>query len=215
MGIEFNRMARAVIEGDRETARILALEACREGISAGKILDDGYLPGMKKLGKLFDGGDLFLPELVRGAEAMKSALEVLTPMLAGDKTRSGIEKGKILLGTVQGDIHDIGKSIVASVLSANGYDVFDLGADVPNDTFVDKVAELEPDILGMSSLITTTMYNAATVMELLEQRGLRDSVRVIVGGAPVNREWCAEIGADGFAPSAAAAVDEIDMLLRQ
>ncbi len=214
MNVDFSEMTRAVIGGNKEDARALAQGAISEGFSAEKLLDEGFLPGIQELGKRFDEGELFLPELVRGAEAMKAALEVLTPRFSGDRSRDGARSGRILLGTVEGDIHDIGKSIVASVLTANGFEVFDLGADVPNSTFADKVAELKPDIVGMSSLITTTMYNAAAVMELLEERGLRDSVRVIVGGAPVSRKWCDEIGADGFAPSASAAVDEIRKLLQ-
>jgi len=214
MNVDFSEMTRAVIGGNKEDARALAQGAISEGFSAEKLLDEGFLPGIQELGKRFDEGELFLPELVRGAEEMKAALEVLTPRFSGDRSRDGARSGRILLGTVEGDIHDIGKSIVASVLTANGFEVFDLGADVPNSTFADKVAELKPDIVGMSSLITTTMYNAAAVMELLEERGLRDSVRVIVGGAPVSRKWCDEIGADGFAPSASAAVDEIRKLLQ-
>ena len=203
MNVDFSEMTRAVIGGNKEDARALAQGAISEGFSAEKLLDEGFLPGIQELGKL-----------VRGAEAMKAALEVVTPRFSGDRSRDGARSGRILLGTVEGDIHDIGKSIVASVLTANGFEVFDLGADVPNSTFADKVAELKPDIVGMSSLITTTMYNAAAVMDLVEERGLRDSVRVIVGGAPVSRKWCDEIGADGFAPSASAAVDEIRKLLQ-
>ncbi len=198
-------MGRSVIEGDAEAAAGLARRAVEAGIDPLEAIERGFVPGIERVGEGFAAESMFLPELVLAGEAMKAAVAVLEPVMA----RAGTERevrGTVLLATATGDIHDIGKSLVGTMLSASGFRVVDLGVDVPVDTVVDAVRETGPDIVGIGALLTTTMPGQRAVIEALEAAGLRDAVKVMVGGAPCTPEWAAEIGADGYGEDAARAV---------
>lgn len=199
------QMRTAVIEGEIEEGEALARRALEEGIDPLECIENGFVAGINKVGALYEEGDMFLPELVAAGEVMKEALAILEPELLKNKQARTI-LGKVIIGSVAHDIHDIGKDIVASMLAASGFEVHNLGIDVPGDTFVARVRELKPDILGMSALLTTTMPEQKNVIEILEEEGLRKGVKVMVGGAPVNKEWAEAIGADGFAEDAVEAV---------
>ncbi len=205
-------MKTAVLEGEIAEGEALAKRALEAGLDPLECIEDGFVAGINEVGDLYEAGDMFLPELVAAAEVMKEALAVLEPeLLKSQKARETL--GKVIIGSVAHDIHDIGKDIVASMLTASGFEVHNLGIDVANEIFVSKVKELNPDILGMSALLTTTMPEQKNVIEMLEQEGLRGSVKVIVGGAPVNREWSDLISADGFAENAVEAVKVAKTLL--
>lgn len=198
-------MKTAVLEGEIEAGETLARQALDAGVDPLECIENGFVAGINEVGALYEAGDMFLPELVAAAEVMKEALAVLEPELLKSKQSRDI-LGRVIIGSVAHDIHDIGKDIVASMLTASGFEVFNLGIDVPGETFISKVKELKPDLVGMSALLTTTMPEQKNVIEMLNKAGLRDSVRVMVGGAPVNREWAEEINADGFAENAVEAV---------
>ncbi len=198
-------MRTAVIEGEIEEGEALARRALETGLDPLECIENGFVAGINKVGALYEEGDMFLPELVAAGEVMKEALAILEPELLKNKQARTI-LGKVIIGSVAHDIHDIGKDIVASMLAASGFEVHNLGIDVPGDTFVARVRELKPDILGMSALLTTTMPEQKNVIEILEEEGLRKGVKVMVGGAPVNKEWAEAIGADGFAEDAVEAV---------
>ena len=201
----YKQMAQSVIDGESEDAERLAQEGLDAGLPAGDILDKGFVKGIEEVGDLFGKGEFFLPELVQGAEAMKAAVAVLQPALDASKTgRQTL--GVAVAGTVAGDIHEIGKTIVCSMLSAAGFTVTDVGCDVPVETFVEKVKELHPDLLLLSALLTTTMPNQQKTIEALKAAGLREGVKVMIGGAPTTRAWADEIGADGYAEDAIEAV---------
>jgi corrinoid protein of di/trimethylamine methyltransferase len=177
-----------------------------DGIAPLQAINDGYVPGMQAVGEQFAKGQMFLPDMMASAEAMRAAMAVLDPELK----KLGSERpvaGTVLLGTTKGDIHEIGKSLVGTLLSAHGFRVYDLGVDVPGDDFAAKALEVGADIVGVSALLTTTMRNQKTVIEALEKSGLRAKVKVMVGGAPVTRRWAEEIGADGYAKDAMSAVE--------
>jgi corrinoid protein of di/trimethylamine methyltransferase len=201
----FARMAQTVLDGEAELAAELAQRGLDAGLAAVDILDLGFVKGIEEVGDLFARGEFFLPELVQGAEAMKAAVAVLQPALdaSGGASRS---LGVAVAGTVAGDIHEIGKTIVCSMLSAAGFTVTDVGCDVPVETFVARCKELSPDLLLLSALLTTTMPNQQKTIEALKAAGLRDSVKVMIGGAPTTRAWADEIGADGYAEDAIEAV---------
>ena len=198
-------MKTAVLEGEIEAGETLARQALDAGVDPLECIENGFVAGINEVGALYEAGDMFLPELVAAAEVMKEALAVLEPELLKSKQSRDI-LGRVIIGSVAHDIHDIGKDIVASMLTASGFEVFNLGIDVPGETFISKVKELKPDLVGMSALLTTTMPEQKNIIEMLNKAGLRDSVRVMVGGAPVNREWAEEINADGFAENAVEAV---------
>jgi len=201
----YELMKQTVIDGEVEAAEELAQKGLEAGLSAADILDQGFVKGIEEVGDLFGKGEFFLPELVQGAEAMKAAVAVLQPEL--DKTKEGRRTlGVAVAGTVAGDIHEIGKTIVCSMLSAAGFTVTDVGCDVPVETFVEKVKETDCDLLLLSALLTTTMPNQQKTIEALKVAGLRDGVKVMIGGAPTTRAWADEIGADGYAEDAIEAV---------
>lgn len=208
----YAQMKQTVIDGEVELAAELAQKGLDAGLSAVDILDLGFVKGIEEVGDLFGRGEFFLPELVQGAEAMKAAVAVLQPALdaAGAGRRA---LGTAVAGTVEGDIHEIGKTIVCSMLSAAGFSVTDVGCDVPVQTFVEKVKELKPDLLLLSALLTTTMPNQQKTIEALKAAGLRDQVKVMIGGAPTTRAWADEIGADGYAEDAIEAVAAAKALL--
>lgn len=201
----------AVLAGDKPRAVQLATEAVAKQIDPLAVIENGFGRGIQKAGELWESGEYFLPELAFSAEAMKAAMEVLKPALLANKENAP-SRGTIVIGTIQGDIHDIGKSLVATMLAANGYEVIDLGADVAYDRFVDTASEHTPAIICMSALLTTTMPGQGEVIKLLQTKGLRDAIKVVIGGAPANEEWAAEIGADGYADNAVAAVQVVNSL---
>jgi corrinoid protein of di/trimethylamine methyltransferase len=203
-------LKQAVLEGDEIKAAEIAKEALGSGADPLALLQNGAVAGIREAGDIWHTGDYFLPDIILATEAYKEAAAMIEPLLAGAKI---LRRGKVLIGAVEGDAHDIGKSIVASMLKCASYEVVDLGVDVPLGEFVSKVREHSPDILGMGAYMTTTMRGMAEVMRLLEEAGLRDKVKVIVGGAAVTREYAGEIGADGYGEDAAAAIDLADKLM--
>lgn len=206
-------IAEKLVEGEQEEVLGLVRQALDKGIDVNSIIDDGLAVGIRRVGELWEEGEFFLPELMQGAEVMKAAMALLTPVLEQQQvSRTG---WKVVIGTVAGDIHDIGKTLVASVLVANGFDVVDLGADVPTETFVSKAKEVGAHVVAMSALLTTTMGGQKAVVELLQKEQLRDKLVVVVGGAPVNHTWAKEVGADGYASNAVEAVTLVKQLLEK
>ncbi len=210
----YSAMRQSVINGAPDTAAELAQQALAEGIAPLDAINNGYVAGMHDVGEEFARGQMFLPDMMASAEAMRAAMAVLEPEL----TKLGTERpmvGVVVLGTTKGDIHEIGKILVGTLLTANGFRVHDLGVDVPGERFATKAKELGADIVGVSALLTTTMRNQKGVIESLEKAGLRSQVKVMVGGAPVTRAWAAEIGADGYAKDAMSAVVLARELMQQ
>ena len=205
-------MEKAIIEGDKDEAEALAELAIKEKIDLNEVIGKGYTPGIQKVGDLWEKGEYFLPELITGAECMKAAMEVLQPELEKAKITTK-SKGKVVIGTVEGDIHDIGKNLVASMLSANGFEVIDLGADVKLETFIEKAEDLNADFICLSALLTTTMLGQKKVIEILKEKNLTSRFTVLVGGAPVNQKWADDIGADGYAENAMVAVKIANKLI--
>jgi corrinoid protein of di/trimethylamine methyltransferase len=201
----YKQMAQAVIDGDDEEASALAQSALEQGVDPLDAINKGYTAGMDVVGELYSTGEYFLPDLILGGEAMKAALASLEPVLKASGQAREVA-GVVVLGTVKGDIHEIGKSLVGSMLSANGFEVYDLGIDIEADEFVAKAREYKADIVALSALLTTTMLHQRDVIEHLAEAGLRDKVKVMVGGSPVTQGWADQIGADGFAEDAAGAV---------
>ncbi len=201
----FKKMAQSIIDGDSDVAVELANEAIAAGIDPLVAITDGFVIGVNQVGDAFACGDAFLPELVMAGEAMKAAVTTLEPEMA----RRGSERqilGKVVLGTVEGDIHEIGKSLVGTMLGASGFQVYDLGVDVSAEKLIGKAVEVGANIIAMSALLTTTMVKQKEVIELLEQEGLHNTIKVMVGGAPVTREWVGKIKADGYSEDAIGAV---------
>jgi corrinoid protein of di/trimethylamine methyltransferase len=202
----------AVLDYNSEEAVSAAKEVVKFKVDPLRAIEEGLAKGIREVGDKFAKGEIFLPELIMAAETMKKALEVLEPELKKEK-KERKALGKVLLGTVAGDIHSIGKTIVASMLTANGFEVYDIGEDVPAEKFVEKIKELKPDIVGLSALLTTTLPEQRIVIEALKRERLRDKVKVIIGGAPASREWAEEIGADGYGADATEAVEVVKKLL--
>jgi 5-methyltetrahydrofolate--homocysteine methyltransferase len=194
----------AVIEGKKDDMAKLTQDAVDEGLSAQDILYKGLMPGMDHVGDKFKSGDMFVPEVMRSARSMANSMEILKPLLI----ESGVKMiGKVLIGTVKGDLHDIGKNLVGMMCEGAGFEVKDLGISVEPEAFVEAVKEFEPDIVGMSALLTTTMRAMGDTIKAFEEAGVRDRVKVMIGGAPVTQSFADKIGADGYAPDAAAASD--------
>jgi trimethylamine corrinoid protein len=204
--------ALAVSKGDKDAAVRLAREALSGGADPVGIIERGFSQGIREAGELWERGEYFLPDLAFSAEAMKSAMDVLRPSLVGKSAMEGT-KGIVVIGTIQGDIHDIGKTLVATMLSANGYSVIDLGADVAYERFIEAAKTNGAGLLCMSALLTTTMVGQKEVIQRLQDAGLRRRVKVLVGGAPTSGAWAGEIGADGYAENAVEAVHMADALL--
>jgi len=200
----FKEMADAVIEGDEERSVALAKEALAKGVDPTEAIEKGFAEGMKEIGRLFEKLEIYLPQVIISADAMVAGVEVLRERILAKGGQAVPQT--VLLGTIQGDVHDIGKNIVKIMLESNGFTVHDLGRDVPILEFIEKVKELHPDIVGVSALMTTTMVHMPRLIEALRENGLREKVKVMVGGAPVLPEWAKKIGADGYGESAAEAV---------
>lgn len=201
----YTHLSVAVIEGDEELAVSLTRQALEQTLNPLEIINQGLAPGMDVVSDRFGCGEYFLPHLVMAGNTMKAALVLLEPALkASGLTRQVV--GRVVLGTVAGDIHEIGKSLVGTLLTASGFVVHDLGVDVPTTRFVEAVRETGADLLGLSALLTTTMSIQGKVIQELVEAGLRDRVKVMVGGAPVNAQWAQQIGADGYAEDASGAV---------
>lgn len=202
----------AVLKGDKTLAAELASSALGKDHNLLSIIENGFSKGIRRAGELWEKGEYFLPELAFSADAMKTAMEVLRPALL-DSDEGNRSRGTVVIGTIQGDIHDIGKTLVATMLAANGYDIIDLGADVAYSRFVEEVEKQTPQLVCMSALLTTTMAGQGTVVTQLEEKGLRSKVKILVGGAPTSATWAEEIGADGFAENAVEAVHVANSLL--
>lgn len=209
----FQAMRQAIIDGAPETARSLAETGIQTGVAPLAAIQEGYVPGMSYVGEEFGQRRMFLPDMVASAEAMKAAMDVLEPELK----RLGTARpsaGTVVLGTAKGDIHEIGKTLVGTLLGANGFRVHDLGVDVPPEKFATAAHELRADVVGVSALLTTTMKGQRSLIELFDREGLRPQTKVIIGGAPVTRQWAEEIRADGFAKDAIRAVVLVQRLVQ-
>ena len=202
--VSYDTLVEAVIKGDINIVESEVNKALSEGAEARSILTKGLIGGMSIVGERFKAGDMFLPEVLMSANAMHKGLDIVKPLLAKSGQKA---TGRVVMGTVAGDIHDIGRRIVSFLLEGNGFEVIDLGVNVPDESFAQTVEEHNPDILGMSALLTTTMPNMGKVIELLKEKRLRDKVKIIVGGASVTEQFAESIGADGYAPEATSALE--------
>jgi corrinoid protein of di/trimethylamine methyltransferase len=208
----YRAMAQSIIDGDADLAEQLARQAVDTGIHPLEAINKGFVTGVNHVGDQFSCGAAFLPELVMAGEAMKRAVSALEP----EMVKRGAQRqvyGKVVLATIHGDIHDIGKTLVGTMLTASGFQVFDLGVDVPIESILAKAEEVGADIIAVSALLTTTMVRQRDLIKAADERGLRPKVKVMVGGAPVTREWVAEIGADGYSEDAIGAVKIAKQLL--
>ncbi len=200
------RISASLVEGDPDGTVAGVRDALAAGLEPMAIIDGALVAGMRTVGDKYASGEYFLPNLIVSASGMKQAMALLEPELKA-RRQEVKSAGTVVIGTVRGDIHEIGKSLVATMLAANGFDVHDLGVDVPVDTFVARVKETGANLVGLSALLTTTMHGQKDVIEALAKAGLREQVKVMVGGAPVSRAWADGIGADGWAQDAVSAVD--------
>ncbi len=199
-----------VIAGNESNVVELTQKALDEDIGPEEILNDGFIPGMEIVGSKFQANEIYVPEMLISAKAMKAGVKLLEPFL----TEAGIEPiGKVVIGTVKGDLHDIGKNLVAMMLEGGGFEVIDVGVDVSPEKFMDLVKEKNPDILGLSALLTTTMGEIKNVIDAFKENSLRNDIKIMVGGAPLTEDYAKEIGADGYSPDAASAVDLAKKLL--
>jgi corrinoid protein of di/trimethylamine methyltransferase len=201
----FAQMTDVIVSGLPDDAQKLARRAVAFGIDPLEAIEKGFKPGMDIVGDGFTKGELFIPDLVMSGEAMKAAIAVLEPELVARGQHREVA-GTVVIGTVKGDIHEIGKTLVGTMLAANGFEVHDLGVNVPATAFVDAVRDTEANVVGLSALLTTTLLNQETVIQALEEAGLRDRVKIIIGGVPASPDWAREIGADGYAENATEAV---------
>ena len=211
MDDQLQQIYQCILDGDQKRTPQLVQQAMENNHRADIVLNQAMIAAMREVGRLFEEGEYFVPEMLIAARAMKEGLNVLKPYLQQESVQAA---GKIVIGTVQGDLHDIGKNLVSMMLEGGGFTVIDLGTDVSPAKFVDAVRKEKPDILGMSALLTTTMPNMQKVIQALQAEGLRDQVKVIIGGAPVTDEYAARIGADGFAPSASHAVTLAEKIIQ-
>jgi corrinoid protein of di/trimethylamine methyltransferase len=202
----------SIVEGEPDKTVDLTRQAIEAGVEPLTIIDEGLVPGMNVVGEKFQSGEYFLPHLIIAASGMQQAMELLEPELKA--RQEAVERaGTVVIGSVAGDIHEIGKSLVGTMMAATGFQVYDMGVDVPTETFVAKVQETGADVLGLSALLTTTMTVQREIIEALEEAGIRDQVKVIIGGAPVNQEWADTIGADGYAEDAVGAIELVNRLI--
>lgn len=206
----YAELAQSVIEGQRDQVKTLVTNLIEVGNNPLEIVNEGLIEGMNVVGVRFKAGDMYVPEVLMAAKSMSGGLEIVRPLISEADQKS---KGKIVLGTVKGDLHDIGKNLVGMLIESGGLEVINMGVDVSAEDFIDAIIGHEPDILALSALLTTTMPAMKDIIELLEEEELRDKVKVIIGGAPVSREYADEIGADGYAPDAGSAVELCKQLL--
>jgi len=204
--IDGEKFFQSLLEGEIENVKTLVQEALDAGESAERVLRQGLIPAMDRVGFRFKNGELYIPEVLLAARAMHAGMAILKPILS--KSTETIA-GKVLIGTVKGDLHDIGKNLVVMMIEGGGFDVIDLGIDVPASRFVEAVKEHSPQVVGMSALLTTTMVEMKKTIQALEEAGQKDRVKIIVGGAPVTEDFAKDIGADGYAPDATVAVDVV------
>jgi 5-methyltetrahydrofolate--homocysteine methyltransferase len=207
---DWNVLAQAIIEGQRDKAAALTQEALGEGCEAKGVLDNGLVPGMSVVGEKFKTNEFYIPEVLLAARAMKSAMEILRPLLASSHVEP---RGRIIAGTVRGDLHDIGKNLVAMMMEGAGFQVIDLGVDCAPEKFIEAAQQSNADIVCLSALLTTTMPAMKDTIEAFKGAGLRDKVRIMIGGAPITQQFADAIGADGYAADAASAVDKVKELL--
>ena len=201
--VEVERLHKAILTGDAKTAVAITQQAIAEKMSAASLISDVMIPAMAEVGRLFETEEYFVPELLLSARAMKAALELLRPLLV----ETGVQPtGKVVIGTVKGDLHDIGKNLVASMLEGGGFEVIDLGVDVSPEKFVATIQEKHPQIICLSALLTVTMPSMKTTIEAFKLAGIREQVKVLVGGAPVTAAYAKQIGADGYGENASVAV---------
>ncbi len=196
------KISQSILDGSLEDCQAAVQQAMDAGLSADDILKKGLVPAMAEVGRLFEEGEYFVPEMLIAARAMQGGLNLLKPLLVSEKVKP---VGRVVIGTVKGDLHDIGKNLVAIMMEGAGFEIVDLGTDVPVEKFVSAVQEKKADILAMSALLTTTMTTMPTVIKALKDAGIRDGLKVMVGGAPVTQEFAAQIGADGYSPDASQA----------
>jgi corrinoid protein of di/trimethylamine methyltransferase len=208
----FQKMSQSILDGDADAAIALAKQAVESGVDPLDAISKGFVTGVNQVGESFACGQAFLPELVMAGEAMKAAVATLEPEMQKRGTTRQVY-GKVVLATVEGDIHEIGKTLVGTMLSASGFQVYDLGVDVPAGKIIEKVKEVDADLVGLSALLTTTMVKQKEVISELDKLGLRNKVKVMVGGAPVTREWVQKIEADGYSEDAIGAVGLAKQLL--
>jgi 5-methyltetrahydrofolate--homocysteine methyltransferase len=209
--VELKELSQAIILGKRDAARDLTNQAIDSGMEPARVITEGLIAGMAVVGEKFKNNESYVPELLVAARAMHASLDILRPLLV----ETGVEPvGRAVIGTVRGDLHDIGKNLVAMMLEGAGFEVRDLGVDVKPDQFVQVAREAKADIICMSALLTTTMPGMKDVIAALEQERMRTKVRVLIGGAPITQRYADEIGADGYAPDAASAVDKAKELLK-
>ncbi len=208
----YKRMSQAVIDGDADTL-VEAVKEVIDQVEPLEIIQEGMMPGLKKIGDMFGAGEIFLPEMLMAAEAFQEGMKLVEPRILAKGQK--VEKtGVVVFGTVLTDIHEIGKNIVITLMKTHGFEVYDLGANVSPTTFVDKAEEVNADIIAMSSLMTTTMTYQKDVIDYLKEKGLREKYIVLVGGGPVNEEWAEQIGADGTSDSATGAVELAKRLIQ-
>ena len=208
----FEEAAKAIIDGNAENAADMAKRGLDEGIDPLTLLDQGFVPGINEVGDLFSKGKLFIPRLIKSAAAMEMATQIINAAIPQEQE---IVQGRVVLGTVQGDVHDIGKTIVVALFKANGFDVLDLGRDVPNEKIIEEAEKFDADIIGTSTLLTTTMVLQKELEEELKQAGLREKYKTIIGGAPVTQRWADRIGADAYAHDASDGVKKVKELIKK
>jgi len=207
---KFEELRESLIAGKEARVKELVTTFIEQEVGPNTIISEGLIAGMAEVGRRFRDGDMFIPEVMLSARIMSAGMAILEPLLVGTQLPAA---GKVVIGTVEGDVHNIGKDLVSMMLRSAGFAIIDLGVQVPSERFVQAVAQHKPDVMGMSALLTTTMPKMKEVIELLEKRGLRDRLQIVVGGAPVTQEFADEIGADGYAPDAGSAVDKVKEIL--
>ena len=212
MGNIFEEMEQAIIDGDEELCASLAQKTIDEGIDPAEAIDKGYAKGMRVLGDRFENGECFLPALLTAEDAMNAAIEILKPKIEASKAQQE-KRGKVVIGTIHGDVHDIGKNIVKLFMSVAGFDVIDLGRDVPVRNFIQTAQKENADIIAASALMTTTMVYMPELIKQLKELGIREQYKVMIGGAPVIKSWAQEVGSDGYGLTAKEAVENAKELL--
>jgi 5-methyltetrahydrofolate--homocysteine methyltransferase len=209
--MDLEQLSNAVIAGNAPEAKALTEAALADGVAPAIIVNYGLIAAMGIVGERFSCGEIYVPEMLLSARAMQTALSILEPLMAKADI---VSRGTVVIGTVKGDVHDIGKNIVAIMLKGSGFTVHDLGVDVPAERFVEAIQEHRPDLIGLSALLTTTMPGMRTVIEAIDNAGVRDQVKVIVGGAPITEEFARSIGADGYGRDAGEAAEQAKQLIQ-